>query len=107
MRFDLFGFNLSRKVYPQGVIGPRFLNFYVNLFHIQVKRKVDPLNPMKRGNWSLLMIAHHERMWHIEVLFLVFRNDQKKEYQRQFMERITKNRGKKFSDRVKSTIGRW
>jgi hypothetical protein len=45
-------------------------------------------------------------MWHIEVLFLEFRNDKKELYQKQFLEQLSGGRGKKFTDRVKAA-GRW
>jgi hypothetical protein len=107
MRFDLLGFSFSRKRHPKGVIGPKQpADWYVNIFHFHIKRKPNPLNPFNRSNFSLLLIGVQDKMWHIEVLFLEFRNDKKELYQKQFLEQLSGGRGKKFTDRVKAA-GRW
>lgn len=117
MRFDLFGFSRSRIANPPGVNAKRKYNWYVSLFFLHVKRKVDPLNPFKRTAFSLLLIAKQYNMvqnvmkvfWQVEVLFIVFVDDKKKLSKQLFAEQMEKglrSRPKKFTDRVKSAA-RW
>jgi hypothetical protein len=90
MRFDLLGFAAKRQDLPPNIIGIKPLNFHFTVFHINTEKKVDRLNPMQRRNWSLVMIAKNQHLWHVELFAWVFRDDAKKLFRAQLMKDMAK-----------------